>query len=240
MRCRAGDSGSISPETDRPRHTWHLYAPNVPFWEQYDRPELLEEDMWLQFDFNKPWPPLAERKFAAIFDPEDRFVEYVRAMYEVQQHGRPGRQLILQGLLLAVLGEVLTAIQAGASGKANDPWQICSHGDYDRENRLLSTVDAAITRKLSSPPSLEQLAEELDMSVSSLAHRFKAETGLTVVQRIQWLRIRMARRMLLQSDTGVKSVSHKLRFSSPAYFAKVFQKVTGMTPSTYIATARRP
>ena len=77
------------------------------------------------------------------------------------------------------------------------------------------------------------------MSVSSLAHRFKAETGMTPIERIRWLRVREAKRLLSREAATVKSVAAALRFSSPFYFSRVFKEVTGSTPQDFISQQRR-
>ena len=240
MHCAVGQDGAIAPAAPRAPNAWHVYAPDVIYYERNDRPELRKEDMWLRFTLGEPWPPLAGRLFVVVTDPEGRLTAYIRSMCEMQQLGQPGSALVIDGLLLAVLGEIQTAAEAGGAGTPDDPWRVRSPQQLaaGQEERLLQRVDAIVRERLSSPPLLDELAEELNMSVSSLAHRFKAETGLTVVRRIRWLRIREARRLLLRPDANVKSVAYQLGFSSPAYFSKVFTEVAGIAPMSYQTAAR--
>ena len=91
-----------------------------------------------------------------------------------------------------------------------------------------------INERLGDPPSLKQLADLLNMSVSSLTHRFKDETGMTVNERTRQLRIYAARESLAQPGASVKAVARDLGFSSPAYFSRVFKEQTGLTPQEFI------
>jgi len=240
MRCMVGEEGGISAPAPRPPNTWHLYARNVRYREWYEDPSLCREDMWVLFTLREPWRPLRRQEFAAITDPGERIAGHVRLMHAHQQRGRPGAAVVIHGLFTAVLGELAIAAQRGNSGTASDPWRVVPPEEAESEGqRLLDRVDRLVSARLSSPPALDVLAESLAMSVSSLAHRFKAETGMTVVQRIRWLRVREARRLLARPGATVKRVAYALGFSSPAYFTRVFTEVSGIRPIAYLQRARR-
>ncbi|MBN1673503.1 MAG: helix-turn-helix transcriptional regulator [Kiritimatiellae bacterium] len=240
MRCVVGRNGAISGPAVRAPNTWHLYAPDVPYHECYDDPALCQEDMWVLFTVRGSWWPLQGRSFAVVSDPRGRLAEYVRAMYAQQQLGMPGSAVVIHGLFIALLGEIAVAARRGAAGTAADAWRVAGPEQGDAgDGRLLDRVDRLVCERLASPPSLDALAEALHMSVSSLAHRFKAETGLTVVQRIRWLRIREARRLLADPGTTAKRVAYALGFRSAAYFTRVFFEVSGITPMTYLRRAGR-
>ena len=70
-------------------------------------------------------------------------------------------------------------------------------------------------------------------------HRFKAETGWTVIERIRWLRVRGARSLLSVSEASVKETASRLGFSSPFYFSKVFKEVAGLTPRDFLRQQHR-
>lgn len=219
----------------RPSGTWHLYAPGVAYHERYDKPENRREDMWLFFTLEATHPFFERHRFARIADPESVLPPIVRRMFALQQRGEPGRENLLHAYLLAILGHVVLAAREGA-GTPADPWRLRDPESAAAAGAgaLLEQVDAAVSRTLSEPPSLDELAAELGLSVSSLAHRFKAETGITVVDRVRWLRIRESRRLLARPNTTVKSVARELGFSSPFYFSRVFREVEGITPLEYL------
>jgi len=238
MLCSVGKHETVAPPGPREPGTWHLYGPNVPYRECFNQPEMLFEDMWMRFRLRGPWVPFSDRAFTAIHDAEGRLAGYVRTMYAVWRLGAPGGELILHGLLLAVLGELATAARAGGQGTQQNPWEVVGASQAAAtEGRLLHRVDATVCKRLALPPSLAELADIFSISVSSLAHRFKAETGMTVIERIRWLRIREARRLLLKPNASIKSVAYQLGFSSPAYFSKVFSTVAGISPGSHLKAA---
>ena len=79
--------------------------------------------------------------------------------------------------------------------------------------------------------SLKDLARRADLSISHFKKRFKTETGLSPWQFILLHRIEVARERLLTSDVPVTQLAHSLGFNSSQYFATVFKRMTGETPS---------
>jgi AraC-like DNA-binding protein len=231
--CRVNTPDGKTQTFER-RNTWHLYAPGVAYQERYEDRSRWEM-LWFQFTLSGPLPPLTARPFTALSDPEGRLTPYARAIHDSQQRSEPGGDLIRRGLLQAILGEVVAAGHRGHAGTPEDPWSL---GDLSAEPSLLQRVDGLILKHLASPPSLDELAESLSMSVSSLTHRFKSETGMTLVERIRWLRVREARLLLTRRGADVKSVAQRLGFSSPFYFSKVFREVAGITAVEYLRRNR--
>lgn len=221
--------------------TWHLYAPHVRYRERQDRPDLHDEDMWLIFTLARPQDVFRKGLFASIHDPEAVIPPRLRAMYALQQKGEPGGALAAHGLFLSMLGEIAAAARRGGDGDPARPWRVQQPGARadDGGGRLLERVDALASARLDDPPGVEELAEALSVSVSTLAHRFKAETGMTVVERIRWLRIRAARALLGRRGASVKSAAAELGFSSPFYFSKVFKEIAGILPQAYLRKQAR-
>lgn len=62
---------------------------------------------------------------------------------------------------------------------------------------------------------------------------FKAYTGYTLMEYIQYYRIVMAKKMLREGDDAVSNIGIAVGYDSPAYFSKIFKKRTGMTPIEY-------
>lgn len=236
MQCRLERGGKAEEPFPWLPGTWHLYAPRVPYRLRFDRPELYVEDLWLRFEWRRPPPALAKLEFAVIADAEEHLASDVRALCDLQERGLPGSELTIRGHLLCVLGKILTAAQAGARGTRKDPWRVLAPESLEAatRERLLHQVDMRVGQALDAPPNLPRLAALLNMSVSSLAHRFKRETGMTVAQRVRWLRIREARRLLAKPSATVKSVAQALGFRNPFHFSRVFAQVAGLPPTSYL------
>lgn len=79
----------------------------------------------------------------------------------------------------------------------------------------------------------EALASQLGMSPRNFIRRFKRATGLAPVDYLQRLRVRAARRMLEDGETGVQEVSAAVGYSDPAFFRSIFKRHTGLVPAAY-------
>lgn len=80
---------------------------------------------------------------------------------------------------------------------------------------------------------LEDLAKRVGYTEYYLSRKFKGEMGMTVNAYIRNARIRQAKIMLLDSSLTIQEISEKLHFCSRSYFADVFQKTEGISPSDY-------
>lgn len=79
---------------------------------------------------------------------------------------------------------------------------------------------------------VDELAQSLHISRSSLSHRYKKETGETLIEtQLRW-RIEESKR-LLQLGQPIKLVADHLGFCDIYYFSKVFKKFVGMSPRNF-------
>lgn len=81
--------------------------------------------------------------------------------------------------------------------------------------------------------SLKQIADKVSMSANHLSTLFNKETGQSVVDYIQLLRVEQARAMLTETHLKSYEVADKVGFSDHSYFSRVFKKVTGVGPRQY-------
>lgn len=81
--------------------------------------------------------------------------------------------------------------------------------------------------------SVEEIASDLHMSVSTLKRIFKRYAGLGIHKYFLKLKLKTAIDLLGNGET-VTGVSRKMNFSSQGYFTNVFQREIGESPSSYL------
>lgn len=81
--------------------------------------------------------------------------------------------------------------------------------------------------------TVERLASLGYMSKTSFNRRFKSETGITPIEYLIEIRIKMAKLMLKRKDNQITDVAMRCGFGSSAHFSSCFQKHVGLTPSEY-------
>lgn len=84
----------------------------------------------------------------------------------------------------------------------------------------------------------EKLAERYYVSKSYLSKIFKEQTGLSIVQMIQKIRIEKAVELLCSTILPIEEIVGMVGYSDPKYFYQLFNKVVGVTPGRYRETAK--
>ncbi|MEL7339529.1 MAG: helix-turn-helix domain-containing protein, partial [Bacteroidota bacterium] len=93
-------------------------------------------------------------------------------------------------------------------------------------------LHAAVAAKLEDETfGVAELAEEMNMSRSTLLRRVKSASGLSVALYIRQLRLKHAKALLQDSSLTVSEVAYKVGFSSSSYFTKCFREAYGYPPS---------
>ena len=83
------------------------------------------------------------------------------------------------------------------------------------------------------PISRKQIANELGVSENYLSQIFRQETMLSPWDYLNRYRIHCAKELLTQTDERITQIGLKVGFNDPAYFCRVFHKLTGYSPQDY-------
>jgi len=161
-------------------------------------------------------------------DPEGRIVTaggttswHDLAIHIISQHGSPGEALrIAKVYLLKWHGEgqlpyetlVRRSLHADAVVRSCEDWLTENYikGDAIRQVGALSTIPER-----------------------TLKRRFKAATGMTLIDYVQNLRIEEAKRVLESGSVPVDEISVAVGYEDASFFRRLFKRRTGMTPSQY-------
>jgi len=108
-----------------------------------------------------------------------------------------------------------------------------------KTDKIIERVRQMIDRRLKSeqprsPVSLAEAADALAISTGHLSRTFRRATGTTFQEYSLMRRMELAKRLLLDPLTNVASVSSRCGFATPAYFARVFRRIVGCSPTDYI------
>ena len=83
------------------------------------------------------------------------------------------------------------------------------------------------------PFTLAGLAKQHSLSISSLSHRFRAVTGVSVMEYLQSCRMAKAKQMLAETDSSIGGIVEKCGFSDDSNFSRTFKRVNGMSPTDF-------
>jgi transcriptional regulator GlxA family with amidase domain len=83
--------------------------------------------------------------------------------------------------------------------------------------------------------SVAALARGAGLSERHLARMFRAETGTTVAEHVESVRVDVARRLLESEDTSLGMVARRCGFGTVETFHRAFKRRTGITPGEHRA-----
>jgi YesN/AraC family two-component response regulator len=99
--------------------------------------------------------------------------------------------------------------------------------------KLINDIMEYIKENYSSGITLDTLAEKFHYNPVYLSLLFKKTTGIKFVDYLNRVRIQNAKRLLLRENIGIEQVAFQVGFKDHAYFARLFKKMEGYTPSDY-------
>ncbi|MDF2922130.1 MAG: response regulator [Paenibacillaceae bacterium] len=85
----------------------------------------------------------------------------------------------------------------------------------------------------------EQLAAAVFLNPAYLSRLFRKETGQSLTEFVLEIKIAHAKQLLEQSNLKVGSVAEAIGYTHFSYFAKIFKKMTGLSPYEYRKYHRR-
>jgi AraC-like DNA-binding protein/ligand-binding sensor protein len=139
---------------------------------------------------------------------------------------------------------------AATTSELQDSWSSCvAHLIEERKRMFLGRHEKIVERARalihqnidwpegSLPVSIVEIAKALGVSEGHLSRTFKKIAGVSFERYVIDRRIERARQLLLDPSSRVSQVAEKCDFCNPAYFAKVFRRVVGCSPTDF---SRRP
>ncbi|MGN0243880.1 MAG: helix-turn-helix domain-containing protein [Lachnospiraceae bacterium] len=80
---------------------------------------------------------------------------------------------------------------------------------------------------------IQEYAKKENISVNWFIRRFKRYTGKTPLHFLNELRIEKAKELLISQYFSTTEIAHMVGFEDATYFAKIFKRQEGLTPSQY-------
>lgn len=100
-------------------------------------------------------------------------------------------------------------------------------------SKLINDTLTYVNEHLIEDINTIDLASSLYCNKEYLLKKFRQETGKSLVEYIQEVKIAEAKMMLKYSEFSILEISEYLSFNSQSYFTKIFGKWVSMTPQQY-------
>jgi LacI family transcriptional regulator len=112
-------------------------------------------------------------------------------------------------------------------------WARRSTDTLATESPVLRRALEVLSARLSSPPSMVELAETVGVSRATLDRLFLRELGRPAHTELKRRRLAKAKELLRESNLPVGDVSEICGFCNPGYFAATFAHSEGVTPTMW-------
>ena len=77
------------------------------------------------------------------------------------------------------------------------------------------------------------VAHHLHYNPDYFASLFRKQTGMTITQYLNKMRIELAKRLLVNENVSIKEAAYSSGFQDEKYFMRIFKRQEGMTPLAY-------
>jgi transcriptional regulator GlxA family with amidase domain len=143
------------------------------------------------------------------------------ALHIISRHGSPGEALrIAQVYLLKWHGEGQLPY---ATLVRRNP-----HADS-----VVRGCEDWLTAHSTASDALRQVTEHANIPERTLKRRFRAATGMTLIDYLQNLRVEKAKRLLEESAMPIDEISAAAGYEDASFFRRLFKRRMGLTPSQY-------
>lgn len=108
----------------------------------------------------------------------------------------------------------------------------------DSQTHRVTRAIEWLNNNYAQPLHIDKLASYVNLSNSTLHHRFKAVTAMSPLQYQKQLRLQHARRLMISEGLDVSTAGFKVGYESPSQFSREYSRMFGAPPSRDIAKLR--
>ncbi|MEL6974034.1 MAG: AraC family transcriptional regulator [Bacteroidota bacterium] len=191
------------------------------------------------------------RKFHSLFSKEAGYIpflseEFKEKKYYGQEMVSPSIAVVLSQLMqynlnpfmkeLYVKGKVYELISLYFNKTPDADLEQCPFLADEENVRKIKMAKEIIIARMAEPPTLNQLSEEIGLSLKKLKEGFKQIYGDSVFGFLFDYKMEFARKMLETGRHNVNEVGLKVGYSTASHFIASFKKKYGTTPKKYLSS----
>jgi AraC family L-rhamnose operon transcriptional activator RhaR len=141
---------------------------------------------------------------------------------------RPGYPQAIEALLVKLVLDTARAVTDVPIEEAKP-----EGADYNPIELLVQKMLRFLRDNYNRPILVRDVAAEVHLSERHTNRLFHQSTGLSIMQYLTKLRIETAAQLLLDPDRSIKEIAWATGYPDAHYFATLFRRYTGLTPSSY-------
>jgi AraC-like DNA-binding protein len=122
--------------------------------------------------------------------------------------------------------------------KSPDGWRLAQMAVVDSHTQRIAQAISVLSQRFQEPLRVEDLADEVHMSVSSLHQHFKAVTAMSPLQFQKQLRLQESRRIMISEHVDAATAGHRVGYESQSQFNREYSRFFGSPPARDVKRLR--
>lgn len=174
--------------------------------------------------------PITENKEIEmlVFHPgnpdHQQVLDLIHKAYEISEHQPFGYEFMIRNALSDVWMLLCSELN-----QKSIPHRISGSQDEERIKKMLLYIENNYMQKI----SLQQISESANISKRECLRCFERSLNMTPFTWLMEYRVRMAAKMMRETNRPITTIAYDTGFCSTSYFGKIFKKIIGQTPSQY-------
>lgn len=226
--------GPARPWNERPARVGHLYAPGCTYWEDTRAVGCRIHGTYVTFLGGEATGLGAltadHRGYARILDPDGKLGCRLQQIAEVGQARGEAGFWTAHAVFYELIDLLLLAERTGEKS-----WRLGSAPSASVETTLAAAVRTYLAEHLTEPVALAEIAAHLGVSVSTLSHRYREDTGETPMATRTRLVLNAAKSLLLKG-AALKQVAAETGFCDVYHLSKAFKRGEGLSPRAWLGS----
>ena len=165
------------------------------------------------------------KNYALLNDKEDigkKISEIISDVYLINNNKQKGSDEIIVGKICELIGVLIGEEIITVLDKDNDKMV----------DAIVSTI-VFINNNYGERITPKEIAENVNFNSDYLGRIFKKNTGNTLMEYLNIVRLNEAKKMLVSTDKSITEIANETGFSSVSYFVRAFKNSNLITPSEY-------
>ncbi|MES1265159.1 MAG: AraC family transcriptional regulator, partial [Variovorax sp.] len=122
--------------------------------------------------------------------------------------------------------------------KSPDGWRLAQMAVVDSHSQRVAQAISVLSQRFHEPLRVEELADAVHMSVSSLHQHFKAVTAMSPLQFQKQLRLQESRRIMISEHVDAATAGHRVGYESQSQFNREYSRFFGLPPARDVKRLR--
>lgn len=216
----------------RPAEMAHLYAPGTSYWEDTRALAKPLHGAYILFQGGEQAGlqhlTAAYPHYACIRDTSGQLFSWLHQAAEIGMREGDNGYWQAQAALCQLIYYLQSCRQV-----EDATWQWDISPPSSPQHTLVASVRAYLAEHLDEPVTLDEIARQVHVSLSTLSHQYRALTGETPLATYQRLRIQQAQH-LLRLGMPLTAIAAQLGFYDSAHLSKHFTRIVGISPRAYV------